>query len=117
MPEVAGALFYERLFETNPSFRTLFKSDMRIQSEKLITMLALVVSKLAEPGEILPAIRDLAIRHVKYGVKPDDYDAVRDALIWTLEQVLGEDFTPTVQEAWAVCYEELAGVMKASVDT
>ena len=31
MPEVAGALFYERLFAANPSFRPLFKKDMRIQ--------------------------------------------------------------------------------------
>ena len=34
MPEVAGALFYERLFATNPSFRPLFKNDMRIQVGK-----------------------------------------------------------------------------------
>ena len=43
MPEVAGALFYERLFTTNPSFRPLFKNDMRIQGVKLMTMLAMVV--------------------------------------------------------------------------
>jgi hypothetical protein len=42
MPEVAGALFYERLFATNPSFRPLFKSDMRIQGVKLMAMLAVV---------------------------------------------------------------------------
>jgi hypothetical protein len=35
MPEVAGALFYERLFARNPSFRPLFKNDMRIQGVKL----------------------------------------------------------------------------------
>jgi hypothetical protein len=28
MPEVAGALFHERLFATNPRFRALFKNDM-----------------------------------------------------------------------------------------
>src|SRR5580693_3326108 len=35
MPEVAGALFYERLFTANPRFRPLFKNDMRIQGIKL----------------------------------------------------------------------------------
>jgi hemoglobin-like flavoprotein len=114
MPEVAGALFYERLFATNPSFRSLFKTDMRVQSDKLITMLALIVSNLTEPGEILPAIHDLAVRHVEYGVKLADYDALREALLWTLEQVLGEDFTPVVQDAWTVCYDELAGAMRAA---
>ena len=115
MPEVSAALFYERLFAGNPGFRPLFKNDMRIQGVKLMTMLAMVVYNLPEPGRILPAIRDLAVRHVEYGVKLADYDTLRDALLWTLEQALGEDFTPVVGEAWTVCYDELAGEMKAAV--
>ena len=112
MPEVAGALFYERLFASNPNFRPLFKNDMRIQGVKLMTMLAMVVYNLPEPVRVWPAIRDLAVRHVEYGVKLADYDALREALLWTLEQVLGEDLTPADREAWAVCYDELAGEMK-----
>ena len=80
MPEVAGALFYERLFAANPSFQPLFKNDMRIQGVKLMTMLAMVVYNLLEPGQILPAIRDLAVRHVEYGVKLADYDALRGSV-------------------------------------
>jgi hemoglobin-like flavoprotein len=114
MPEVAGALFYERLFEINPSFRPLFKNDMRIQVGRLMTMLSMVVYNLHQPGQVLPAIRDLAVRHVGYGVKLADYDALREALLWTLEQVLGEDLTPAVREAWAACYDELAGEMKGA---
>ena len=94
IPEVAGALFYERLFAVNPNFRPLFKNDMRIQGVKLMAMLAMVVYNLPEPGQILPTIRDLAVRHVDYGVKLADYDALREALLWTLEQALGEDFRP-----------------------
>jgi hemoglobin-like flavoprotein len=112
MPEVAGALFYERLFATNPSFRPLFKNDMRIQGVKLMAMLALIVYNLPAPDQVSPAIHDLAVRHVEYGVKLADYDALREALLWTLEQALGEDLTPAVREAWTVCYDELAGEMK-----
>jgi hemoglobin-like flavoprotein len=112
MPEVAGALFYERLFATNPSFRPLFKNNMRIQGVKLMTMLAMVVYNLPKSDQVSPAIRDLAVRHVEYGVKLTDYDALREALLWTLEQALGEDLTPAVREAWTVCYDELAGEMK-----
>jgi nitric oxide dioxygenase len=114
IPEVAGALFYERLFATNPIFRPLFKNDMRIQGVKLMTMLAMVVYNLPEPGQILPTFRDLAVRHVDYGVKLADYDAMREALLWTLEQALGEDFTPNAREAWTICYDELAAEMKAA---
>jgi hemoglobin-like flavoprotein len=115
MPEVSAALFYERLFAGNPGFRPLFKNDMRIQGVKLMTMLAMVVYNLPEPGSVLPAIRDLAVRHVEYGVKLADYAALGEALFWTLEQALGEDFTPAVREAWAICYDELAREMKAAV--
>jgi hemoglobin-like flavoprotein len=114
MPEVAGALFYERLFAANPSFRSLFKNDMRIQGVKLMTMLAMVVYNLPEPGQVMPAIRDLSVRHAEYGVKLADYDAMREALLWTLEQALGEDFRPSVRDAWTVCYDELADEMKAA---
>ncbi len=93
MPEVAGALFYERLFATNPGFRPLFKNNMRIQGVKLMTMLAMVVYNLPEPDRVSPAIRDLAVRHVEYGVKLADYGALREALLWSLEQALGEDLT------------------------
>ena len=115
MPEVAGALFYERLFAANPSFRPLFKNDMRIQGVKLMTMLTMVVYNLPEPGQVLPAIRDLPARHAEYGVKLADYDAMREALLWTLEKALGEDFKPSVRDAWTVCYDELANEMKAAV--
>jgi len=80
MPEVARALFYERLFAANPSFRPLFKNEMRIQGVKLMTMLTMVVYDLPEPGQVLPAIRDLAVRHAEYGVKLADYDARSAAL-------------------------------------
>ena len=115
MPEVAGALFYERLFAANPSFRPLFKNDMRIQGVKLMAMLAMVVYNLPESGQVLPAIRDLAVRHAEYGVKLADYGAMREALLWTLEQALGKEFTPAVRQAWTVCYDELADEMKAAV--
>lgn len=114
MPDVAGALFYERLFATNPSFRLLFKNNMRIQGVKLMTMLAMVVYNLPEPEVVSPAIRDLAIRHVEYGVNLADYDALREALLWTLEQALGDDLTPAIRKAWTVCYDELADEMKAA---
>jgi hemoglobin-like flavoprotein len=114
MPEVAGALFYERLFAINPTFRPLFKNDMRVQVGRLMTMLAMVVYNLHQPGQVLPAIRDLAVHHVAYGVKLADYDTLREALLWTLEQALGEDLTPAVRGAWVVCYDEFAGEMKAA---
>lgn len=115
MPEVAGALFYERLFTLKPDFRALFKHDMRVQGMKLMTMLAVMVYD--DPGEVLQAVCDMGQRHAAYGVKNPDYDTVGEALLWMLEQLLGEGFTPVVRDAWTVCYEELARQMKTASQT
>ena len=114
MPEVAAALFYERLFTINPSFLLLFTHDMRIQGVRLMAMLTIIVYNLHQPGETRSAIRDLAKRHVEYGVKLADYDALKDALLWNSEQVLADDLTPEIRNAWAVCYQELAGEMMSA---
>jgi len=60
----------------------------------------------------VPAIRGFAVRHVEYGVELADYVALREALLWTLGQALGEDHTPAIHEASTVYYDELAGEMR-----
>jgi hemoglobin-like flavoprotein len=87
---------------------------MRVQGVKLMTMLAMVVFNLHQPAEVSQTIRDLGVRHVGYGAKPEDYDALKDALIWMLGEALGDELTPDVTAAWSVCYDELATAMKAA---
>src|SRR5215831_13234871 len=53
-------------------------------------------------------------RHAGYGVKAADYDTVAGALLGTLEQALGSEFTLAVRDAWAAYYQTLAGEMKAA---
>jgi AraC-like DNA-binding protein len=59
-----------------------------------------------------------AVRHAEYGVKPGDYDTVRDALVWMFEQPLGDGFTPAAKNAWDVRYDgptaEMTGAVRAS---
>jgi nitric oxide dioxygenase len=107
----AAALFYGKLFETNPEVKPLFKGDMAEQGAKLMATLNTVVRSLDRLDEILPTVKMLAVRHVAYGAKPEHYTAVGAALIWTLEQGLGEGFTPETREAWLTAYTALSGVM------
>jgi hemoglobin-like flavoprotein len=110
--ETAAALFYDRLFALDPKLRELFKGDMTEQGRKLMSMLATAVNGLDRIEELVPAVRELGRRHAGYGVTDVDYDTVAAALLWTLEQGLGADFTPPVRESWTVCYTLLAGEMK-----
>jgi hemoglobin-like flavoprotein len=48
---------------------------------------------------------------VQYGVEDRHYATVGEALLWTLEQGLGKDFTAEVREAWASAYGLLSRTM------
>ena len=112
MAEAAASLFYDRLFTLDPSLRLMFKNDMKTQGRKLMQTLGIVVKGLKRLDTILPTVQDLGRRHVHYGVRDEHYDIVGTALLWTLEQGLGEAFTPEVEEAWTTAYMLLAGAMK-----
>lgn len=112
--ETAAALFYGRLFELDPSLRFMFKGDIVEQGKKLMTTLKVVVVGLTRLDSLVPAVQALGRRHAGYGVSDEHYDMVADALLWTLEQGLGEYFTPDVDAAWRTAYGILADVMKAA---
>ncbi|MEM8841687.1 MAG: globin family protein [Pseudomonadota bacterium] len=108
---LASELFYGELFRRAPQTKPLFKSDLRAQGAKLMATLAFVVDHLDKPETLLPAARDLAIRHVDYGVTPEHYPAVGAALLWTFEELLGAGFGASEHDAWAKAYAALSEVM------
>ena len=107
----AADLFYDRLFELDPSLRGMFKGDIVEQGRKLMKALATVVRGLNTTSSIVPTIRDLGARHLDFGVTDDQYDTVGAALIWTLEQGLGEAFTTDVMNAWIEAYTLISNTM------
>jgi hemoglobin-like flavoprotein len=110
----AAELFYQRLFELDPSLRPLFKDDLRDQQVKLMATLSFAVAGLKQPDQMLGAVRQLGQRHAGYGVRPAHYQTVGAALLWTLAQGLGERFTPEVAAAWTALFAVLAGAMQTT---
>ena len=107
----AAELFYNRLFTLEPSLRPMFKGDIRQQGQMLMSMIGAAVNGLKDLDALVPVVRSLGARHVKYGVRDQHYAIVGGALLWTLEQGLGTKFTPEVRDAWAAAYGLLADVM------
>jgi hemoglobin-like flavoprotein len=112
--DTAADLFYGRLFEIAPAVRPMFPEDMREQKKKLMAMLGLAVTNLDKPDTVVPALQKLGRQHVAFGTRAAHYEPVGAALLWTLEQGLGPDFTPAVREAWVETYGLVAGVMRAA---
>ncbi len=110
--ETAAELFYGRLFELDPSLQPLFTGDIAEQGKKLMATLKVAVNGLTKLETIVPTVQIMGQRHREYGVKERDYDTVGAALLWTLEQGLGDDFTTDVHDAWAATYTLIADVMQ-----
>ena len=108
----AAAIFYTKLFELDPTLKSMFKTDIAEQGKKLMTMIGTAVGGLNHLDKIVPAVQELGKRHVDYGVKPDHYNTVATALLYTLETGLGSAWTPEVKEAWIAVYVLLSQTMK-----
>ena len=111
LPDETAAYFYDRLFALAPEVRPLFKGDMGQQGRKLVMTLATIVNGLDKLDRIMPAVRELAIRHIRYGVKERHYDVVGRALLDTLRTKLGPDFDRETEAAWAEAYQLLSDEM------
>lgn len=109
----AGVQFYERLFALDPGTRQLFAgTDMAGQQRKLIGMFTEILRMLDQPEELVRDVTTLGRRHAHYGVKEGQYESVGAALLWTLEQGLGDQFTQEVRDAWTEAYLLVATLMR-----
>ena len=108
----AAELFYSLLFTIAPDTKRLFQGvDMTSQGEKLMTVLATAVQGLDRLEELMPVVQDLGRRHAGYGVELHHYDAVEQALLEMLRQMLGQAFTVELRLAWSNIYSKLASIM------
>ena len=110
--ETAADLFYGKLFELDPSVKPLFKGDIKEQGAKLMKTIGLAVNSLTNLPALVPIVETLGKKHVGYGVQDHHYATVGEALLWTLDKGLGDDFTEEVKEAWTLTYTTLADVMQ-----
>ena len=110
-PLVIGDVFYGKLFIDIPQVKHLFKTPRDVQSKKLVDMLTLIVARLERLDELDDTIKQLAVRHVGYGVRRKHYEYVGNALIYTLQNALRTEWNDELEEAWVACYEILSDSM------
>ncbi len=114
--EVAGPLsllFYGKLFELAPDSRKMFHNNLRLQGLKLMDMLTAIVEALDSFEGLRLKLGELGRRHAGYGVRDEQYDVVRKALLWAIGQALSGDFDSRTREAWSVLIENVNQAMKS----
>ena len=100
--------FYEALFRRDPGLRTLFGEDLAGQGMKFMTALGTIVENLESDEQNAQHYRDLGQLHADRGVQAKHIEPMREALIDTLAGVFGEEFTPTLENAWREAFDQVA---------
>ncbi len=104
-------VFYDRLFEFLPEVRPMFGDDILAQTEKVVIALGAIVAQIQSNDACRAMSRELAIRHVDYGVEAWHYSVVGEAVMITFTEVLDADFTPEMEAVWRKAYDVIAGAM------
>jgi hemoglobin-like flavoprotein len=99
-------LFYDRLFELDPSLEALFPEDLAAQRPRFMNAVGAAVAGLDDTDALRPTLLDVGRQNPSQGVLPGHYDTLGKALLWTFEQSLAEEFTPLMKEAWAALHAE-----------
>jgi hemoglobin-like flavoprotein len=105
-------LFYERIFEIDPSLRVLFQTDPVVRRRKLMDALEFIVAHVDRPDDLVPMLAALGQRHVGYGVRPEHYAVAGEALLWTLDDGVGALRTAAAREAWVTVYDLITAAMR-----
>ncbi len=122
--DTAAELFYKRLFELQPEYRSLFPEDMSGQKRKLVVMLNFIVKSLDWPDsawrddvqdedDLFLVMLALGRRHSDlYRIPDASYDVVGAALLWALDYGLGKKFDAPCRAAWTRVYTLVSTAMK-----
>lgn len=103
-----GELFYAALFARDPALRVMFPADIFDQARKLAATLAIVIDAAGDWEALAPILDELALRHLAYGVTPEQYATVGEALFETLRRV---GTSEAQLAAWARLYELISARM------
>ncbi len=71
--QALAQMFYNRLFRLDPSLRRMFRTDIDVQAEKLMAVLAVLIGSLEQFDTLRPTLRYMGSRHAEYGVLPEHY--------------------------------------------
>lgn len=107
-PEPKSVTFYEALFKYDPSLKEMFREDIANQGMKFMSTLRVIVDNLHNPAAMATRYTDLGEGHRAMGVRAPDFEPMGRALIDTIADAMGDDFTDEMRQAWEVAYAEFS---------
>lgn len=102
------ARFYELLFASHPSVRTLFhRNSTGAQYKMFAQKLVAIVDHIEDAGWLARELGKLAEVHRAYGVTDEMYPWVGEALVATLREACGDEWSDAAESSWREAYDAL----------
>lgn len=108
--------FYSRLLKRNPQIESMFKGDLRVQSQLFTKAISQVINNLHDSEMVEELLVDLGARHHQYGVTRAHYELASKVLISSVRQATGIRFTYEIQKAWETFYLYIVDCMSRNVE-
>jgi hemoglobin-like flavoprotein len=108
----AAAIFQRRLLELDPTLNELFQGALADHVRRLLHLLGSAANGIEPLTKLVPEARQLGFNHASHRLTEKHFDTVGEALLWTLANRLGADFTQEIRNAWGNTYWILAETMK-----
>ena len=106
--EHATRVFYDNLFAAKPEYEALFKRE---KSHTITEAIKYLVDGMDNLPTLLPYVRKLAVAHVHFGVREEDYSVAGPVFIGTLKQLIGPEFSKEDEIVWQSVYCVLSRLM------
>jgi len=90
------------LYES-PALRKLFS--------KFVNAIGCTVAGLHDFARLVPMLTQLGARHANYGLNEGHWPILGKALMYTLRDCLGDEFTSEVEAAWSMVYGFMSNIM------
>jgi NAD(P)H-flavin reductase/hemoglobin-like flavoprotein len=114
-PQRCAGDFYGYLFAADAGLRDMFPPAMSEQNERLFAALVHIVGLLDRPGALARYLTQLGADHRKYGVAPEHYGPVGDALLRSLRRHI-PDWDEADEYAWTAAYSAASRMMIAGAE-
>ncbi|OKI54677.1 globin domain-containing protein [Micromonospora sp. CB01531] len=122
----AARYFYATLFVMAPETRSMFPIDMHHQEDKLFAALGHIIAHVDDVSALAQFTHRLGADHRRFSgwnqhgqlvqLAECHYIWVGQALLATLEHILGPRWTPALRAEWAAAYEAVAKLMLAGAE-
>ncbi|KAL7798830.1 globin-like protein [Trichoderma afarasin] len=105
--------FYANMLAAHPELKNYFSlrnQQTGAQQAALANSVLAAATHIDNLGVIAGAVEKIAHKHVSLFIQPEHYPIVGKYLIGAFKQILGDAFTPEIEEAWTIAYGLLADI-------